>query len=84
MSDLFHESVPEDFVRKVFAIMEASPQHTFQILTKRSDRLRTFGHRLIWPENVWMGVSVEGQKAAAGSMNYGARPRKFGFFRLNR
>jgi protein gp37 len=59
MSDLFQEDVPEDFIRAVFATMEACPQHTFQILTKRSERLRDLGSNLPWPSNVWMGVSVE-------------------------
>ena len=59
MSDLFQEDVPDAFIRAVFATMEACPQHTFQILTKRSDRLRELGATLPWPSNVWMGVSVE-------------------------
>jgi protein gp37 len=59
MSDLFQEAVPDDFIRRVFATMEACPQHTFQILTKRSDRLRKLGTTLPWSPNVWMGVSVE-------------------------
>lgn len=59
MSDLFQEDVPESFIRAVFATMEACPQHTFQVLTKRSDRLRELGATLPWPSNVWMGVSVE-------------------------
>ena len=59
MSDLFQEAVPEQFIRDVFATMVACPQHTFQILTKRSDRLRELGQSLPWPSNVWMGVSVE-------------------------
>jgi protein gp37 len=59
MSDLFQEDVPEDFIRAVFATMQACPQHTFQILTKRSERLRELGSGLPWPSNVWMGVSVE-------------------------
>lgn len=59
MSDLFHSKVPFDFIRKVFATMEACPQHTFQILTKRSERLAELAPRLPWPPNVWMGVSVE-------------------------
>jgi protein gp37 len=65
MSDLFHESVPDEFIRKVFATMAASPQHTFQILTKRSDRLGKLGRQLCWPENVWMGVSVEDGNAVS-------------------
>ena len=59
MSDLFHPKVPLEFIRNVFATMEACPQHTFQILTKRSKRLAEMASRLPWPANVWMGVSVE-------------------------
>lgn len=61
MSDLFHEEVPADFIAKVFHIMEQSPQHTFQVLTKRSERLKRIASDLVWPENVWMGVSVENE-----------------------
>ena len=59
MSDLFHEQVPLDFIQRVFATMRECPQHTFQILTKRSARLRQLADELDWPTNVWMGVSVE-------------------------
>lgn len=59
MSDLFHEHVPLVYIKKVFATMERNPRHTFQILTKRSDRLANFAARLPWPNNVWIGVSVE-------------------------
>jgi protein gp37 len=59
MSDLFQEDVPDDFIRRVFATMRACPQHTFQILTKRSERLKQLGKTLLWTENIWMGVSVE-------------------------
>ena len=59
MSDLFQDAVPDDFIRQVFATMKDCPQHTFQILTKRSERLRAMGATLTWPRNVWMGVSVE-------------------------
>lgn len=59
MSDLFHEKVPLAFIKQVFATMKACPQHTFQILTKRSKRLAKIAHSLEWPKNVWMGVSVE-------------------------
>jgi protein gp37 len=61
MSDLFHEEVPLDFIVKVFETMKAARQHTFQVLTKRADRLAQVADRLEWPENVWMGVSVESQ-----------------------
>ncbi|MCG3114424.1 MAG: phage Gp37/Gp68 family protein [Candidatus Manganitrophus sp. SA1] len=59
MSDLFHEEIPLEYIQRVFAVMAAVPRHTFQILTKRSDRLREVAGRLPWPSNVWMGVSVE-------------------------
>ena len=59
MSDLFHEAVPAAFIESVFDVMRECPQHTFQILTKRADRLAELGRRIQWPPNVWMGVSVE-------------------------
>jgi protein gp37 len=59
MSDLFHEDVPFDFIYDVFRTMRIAEQHTFQVLTKRSDRLAEIAGELPWPNNVWMGVSVE-------------------------
>mgnify|MGYP001490606238 CR=1 FL=1 len=59
MSDLFHEQVPELFIRRVFEVMEACPQHNFQVLTKRPERALELAPRLPWPEHVWMGTSVE-------------------------
>lgn len=59
MSDLFHKDVPLPFIKKVFRTMWQCPQHTFQILTKRSDRLAEIADKIKWPHNVWMGVSVE-------------------------
>jgi protein gp37 len=59
MSDLFHPQVPLWFIRRVFKTMKECPQHTFQVLTKRSDRVRNLASKLVWPKNVWMGVSVE-------------------------
>jgi protein gp37 len=59
MSDLFHARVPRSFVHEVFEVMADTPQHTYQILTKRSRRLRHLACELTWPPNVWMGVSVE-------------------------
>lgn len=64
MSDLFHESVPMSFIERIFETMEKCPQHTFQILTKRSARLREVAHQLSWPKNVWMGVSVEDERVS--------------------
>lgn len=59
MSDLFHAKVPLGFVRDVFAVIADTPQHTYQVLTKRSLRLRRMADNLDWPPNLWMGVSVE-------------------------
>jgi protein gp37 len=59
MSDLFHESIAPQFIQRVFNTMQSCPQHTFQVLTKRSRRLRDLAPQLPWPANVWMGVTVE-------------------------
>ncbi len=59
MSDLFHDHVPVEFIQRVFDTMQSCPQHTFQVLTKRTARLRAMADKLPWPKNVWMGVSVE-------------------------
>lgn len=59
MSDLFHEEVPEAFIMRVFDVMNRASWHCFQILTKRSGRLRELSPRLPWAPNIWMGVSVE-------------------------
>lgn len=61
MSDLFHDDVPVAYIRKVFSVMEQAHQHTFQILTKRAERLVRLAPSLRWPRNVWQGVSVESQ-----------------------
>ncbi|MCH6558937.1 phage Gp37/Gp68 family protein [candidate division KSB1 bacterium] len=65
MGDLFHEEVPFDFVNQVFEVIESCPQHTFQILTKRPERMlefaRDFREAVQWPDNIWAGVSVENQ-----------------------
>lgn len=59
MSDLFHVAVPEEYIQLVFDVMRRTPHHTYQVLTKRAERLSRIAPRLPWPENVWMGVSVE-------------------------
>jgi len=61
MSDLFHDEVPIEFIVNVFNVMRQASWHTFQILTKRSSRLLSLDSQLDWPENVWMGVTVESQ-----------------------
>ena len=79
MSDLFQDAVPTDFIRRVFETMESCPQHTFQILTKRSERLREIGKLLPWPQNVWMGVSVEDERVAGRITDLAAVPAKVRF-----
>ena len=59
MSDLFHPDVPDQFIETVFKVMAGTPRHTYQVLTKRSQRLVKLAARLPWPGNIWMGVSVE-------------------------
>ena len=67
MSDLFHARVPVGFVARVFAVIADTPQHTYQVLTKRSSRLTKIARRLDWPPNLWMGVSVENSRGALPS-----------------
>jgi protein gp37 len=62
MSDLFHSDVPLEFIQQVFDVMVDTPQHTYQVLTKRSQRLKKVASQLDWPANLWMGVSVESGK----------------------
>jgi protein gp37 len=62
MSDLFHEEVPLAFILRVFEVMRQASWHTFQVLTKRSERLLQLDSHIEWPHNVWMGVSVENEK----------------------
>ncbi len=61
MSDLFHEAVPDEYIKKVFATMVKADWHIFQILTKRAERLAKLAPQLPWPAHVWQGVSVESQ-----------------------
>lgn len=62
MSDLFHEKMPYDFLDKVFQTIKETPRHTYQILTKRENRLQRYFEKRIVPDNVWLGVTVENQK----------------------
>jgi len=59
MSDLFHKDVPVNFIQQVFDVMRRANWHRFQVLTKRSERLLEISPQIDWPENVWVGVSVE-------------------------
>lgn len=62
MSDLFHKDVPDDFIQDVFKTMRENPQHTFQVLTKRTDRVLELDKVLSWADNIWMGTSIENNK----------------------
>jgi protein gp37 len=62
MSDLFHEDVPYHFLDDIFATIQATPQHTYQILTKRAERMKEYFNSRAVPENAWLGVSVEDNK----------------------
>lgn len=65
MSDLFHEDIPVKFVEQVFDTMRRADWHTFQVLTKRADRLAEISADLDWPPNVWMGVTIENRRFVA-------------------
>jgi protein gp37 len=62
MSDLFHPDIPLSFIQRVFQVMNDTPQHTYQVLTKRADRLFELHEKLNWSANIWMGVSVEDER----------------------
>jgi protein gp37 len=64
MSDLYHDDVPLEYIQRVFEVMQGAPQHTFQILTKRHERLARIAHQLHWAPNIWQGVSVENNRWA--------------------
>ncbi len=79
MSDLFHEDVPTEFIQRVFRTMNECPQHTFQILTKRSERLKTLADKLHWTPNVWMGVSIENDRVYHRIHDLGEAPSSVRF-----
>lgn len=82
MSDLFHDDVPSAYIQRVFATMCDCPRHTFQILTKRSERLTELASLLPWPGNVWMGVSVEDARALHRVAHLQSTPAKVRFLSL--
>lgn len=59
MGDMFHKSIPTRYIKKMFGVMADCPQHIFQVLTKRPARMATHVNRHGWPENVWLGTSIE-------------------------
>lgn len=79
MSDLFHEQVPLEFIRRAFETMRTCDWHVFQILTKRSERLLELADKLQWPCNVWMGVSVEDMRVIKRVEHLAAVPAQVRF-----
>ena len=84
MSDLFHESVPLTFIGRVFETMRNCPQHVFQVLTKKKWKAVEVAPQLQWPENVWMGVSIEDKHALIESIICATLMPVCVFFRANR
>jgi protein gp37 len=62
MSDVFHEAVPDEYIKEIFDVMKQASHHTFQVLTKRHERMAHLAPHLEWPANVWMGVSIENRR----------------------
>ncbi|WP_243546180.1 DUF5131 family protein [Pseudodesulfovibrio tunisiensis] len=82
MSDLFHKDVPISFIQKVFFVIQSTPQHTYQVLTKRSKRLREVAKQLEWPKNLWMGVSIENNDYCYRAKNLATVPSAVKFLSL--
>jgi len=82
MSDLFHDKVPLEFIRQVFAVMAEAHWHRFQILTKRAERLASLAPLLNWPKNVWMGVTVENAECVGRIPGLQATPASVRFLSL--
>lgn len=82
MSDLFHEDIPLSYIQRVFEVLVTAHWHTFQILTKRSERLAELAPQLPWPRNVWQGVSVESQSYVYRVRDLGRVPAAVRFLSL--
>ena len=70
MSDLFHDNIPDAYIDQVFAVIQKTPQHTYQILTKRAARMARYFKTRPAPKNAWLGVSVENKKHGVGRIDY--------------
>jgi protein gp37 len=70
MSDLFHEQIPEDYIQDIFKVMERADWHTFQVLTKRPQRMAELAPRLPWPNHIWAGTSIELDRYAWRANHY--------------
>ncbi len=82
MSDLYHERVPNDFIRAVFATIAGAARHVFQVLTKRSRRVRELAPELPWPPNLWQGVSIEHESVITRADDLRAVPAHVRFLSL--
>ena len=65
MSDIFHKEIPDEYIIEIFEVMNQAHWHTFQVLTKRPERLEKIAHKLKWTDNIWMGVTVEANEYVA-------------------
>jgi len=70
MSDLFHQDMPKDYLDKIFEVIKNTPQHTYQILTKRADKMFAYFKNKQIPKNVWLGVTVENKKEGLPRIEY--------------
>src|SRR6266567_9305549 len=70
MSDLFHEEIPDEYIRQVFEVIRQAPQHTFQVLTKRAERMAQFFSAYEPPKNAWIGVTVEDRKSGIPRLDW--------------
>ncbi len=82
MSDLFHKDIPLDFLKSVFEVMNDTPRHIYQVLTKRADRLENLSHHFTWSDNIWMGVSVENNDFVQRINHLRKTPAKIKFLSL--
>ncbi len=82
MSDLFHEKIPVNFLKSVFKVMNETPHHIYQVLTKRAERLSDISYKLNWSDNIWMGVTVEDENAVFRIEHLKKTPAKIKFLSL--
>ena len=82
MSDLFHPNVPDEFIKDVFSVMVEADRHEFQVLTKRPERAAAMGAELPWPDNVWLGTSVEDERVISRIDELRSSPAKLKFLSL--
>lgn len=82
MGDMFHESIPLEYIQRVFETMVKARHHVFQVLTKRSSRMFELASHLPWPENIWLGVTVESGKYLYRIDNLKRTPAKIKFLSI--